>query len=301
MPANETANPNCHACRGTGVDTAFGSTCTECWIDANRNQLVAARYQGIEFPDSTLPRNGAGYDARTRRPTVKMASDKQIAYLLKLLAERQGGTDDQRQMWARIEAASDHPMTSRAASDYIDALCALPRRTDAAATPAPARTNRYAGRCERCGETVPAQTGTLNKVDGRWVIAHVECPEAPAVAGVDLRSMERFTSKGLVRVAVPGGDTRLKLRIKFARNGSIYVDDAAEYGEGRNYGVQRQGQSYRGDVTDELTKIVADPQAAIVAYTELVGRCGICNRHLEDKTSVARGIGPVCAEKLGIG
>jgi hypothetical protein len=108
-----------------------------------------------------------------------------------------------------------------------------------------------------------------------------------------------MTSRGIVRFAVPGGDTRLKVRVKFARNGTIYVDDAAVYGEGQFYGSQKPGQAYRGKIAEALAAIVADPKAAAIRYTELTGKCAVCARHLEDETSVERGVGPVCAAKIG--
>lgn len=105
---------------------------------------------------------------------------------------------------------------------------------------------------------------------------------------------------GLVsgRYAVPGGDTRLKLKIDVVDKGKwagwVFVKDAAEYGEGRKYGAQRPGQSYRGDCVEQLRAILADPFEASKAYGKLVGRCGVCGRHLEDAESVAKGIGPIC-------
>jgi hypothetical protein len=269
--------------------------------------------------------------------TTTPSTDRQRAFARKLAAERPTWQDDLCAVINRLGKPADTIerafdlcydeskfVSKSEASNVIDCLLAAPRPAVSAATaetaddrnaraeylarvengtPHPThRPNRYEGTCGTCRTEVAAEAGRIEKIDGRWATFHLagECPEAEPTAGPDLRPMERFTSAGLVRVAVPGGDTRLKLRIKFARNGSVYVDDAAEYGEGRNYGRQAPGRAYEGDVSAELAAVVADPQAAIVRYTELVGRCGICNRHLEDKSSVARGVGPVCAAKLGL-
>lgn len=129
-------------------------------------------------------------------------------------------------------------------------------------------------------------------------------PAAPAadatpapVAGLDLRQVPSG------RYGVPGGDTRLKVQIDVITEGKwagwVFVKDAAEYGQGRRYGSARPGQNYRGDIEAELAAIAADPKAAAARYGALTGRCGICNRTLEDADSVARGIGPVCAAKAG--
>lgn len=104
--------------------------------------------------------------------------------------------------------------------------------------------------------------------------------------------------------AVPGGDTRLKIRVSRPKDtskwaGFIFVDDGAEYGSRQKYGRQAPGKSYTGMVQDQLRAILADPMAASAAYGRLVGACGVCGRKLEDEESVARGIGPICAGKFG--
>ena len=48
-----------------------------------------------------------------------------------------------------------------------------------------------------------------------------------------------------------------------------------------------------------LDAIAADPQAASVRYGREIGACGVCGRTLTDEDSRARGIGPICADKMG--
>lgn len=100
--------------------------------------------------------------------------------------------------------------------------------------------------------------------------------------------------------AVPGGDTRLKVRVAHGKPGSkwdgwTFVSDGAEYGARTNYGSQRPGGSYSGKIGSELEAILAAPEAAQRAYGQLTGTCGRCGRLLEDENSIANGIGPVCA------
>jgi hypothetical protein len=119
----------------------------------------------------------------------------------------------------------------------------------------------------------------------------------PAGSGLDLSKVpEGF-------YAVPGGDSRLKVQIKKPTPpskwaGYIFVSDGAVYGQARSYGRQAPGRTYTGLIQEALQVIAADPRAACAAYGKLVGRCGICNRPLEDAESVERGIGPVCAGRF---
>ena len=128
---------------------------------------------------------------------------------------------------------------------------------------------------------------------------------------VDLRNLPSGS------YAVPGGDTRLKVRVdnRAADTGKlagwVFVSDASEYGARRvfgsgcsqsgsrkKYGAQRPtSASYEGEIVAELQKIVADHAAAAAAYGRLVGHCGFCNRRLEDQRSIERGVGPVCWKK----
>lgn len=48
-----------------------------------------------------------------------------------------------------------------------------------------------------------------------------------------------------------------------------------------------------------LAKIAEDPKAAMLRYGHELGSCGHCGRTLTDATSRARGIGPICASRLG--
>lgn len=48
-----------------------------------------------------------------------------------------------------------------------------------------------------------------------------------------------------------------------------------------------------------LRLIAADPKAAMLRYGQEIGSCGHCGRTLTNEESRERGIGPVCAGKLG--
>jgi hypothetical protein len=42
-----------------------------------------------------------------------------------------------------------------------------------------------------------------------------------------------------------------------------------------------------------------NPETAAIAYGKAWSRCGVCGRGLLNDVSIARGIGPICAEKFG--
>ena len=48
-----------------------------------------------------------------------------------------------------------------------------------------------------------------------------------------------------------------------------------------------------------LARIAEDPEGASALYGREIGCCGICNKTLTNDESRARGIGPVCAGKVG--
>lgn len=163
----------------------------------------------------------------------------------------------------------------------------------------------FANSLVRQFEQGPLTKGQINKV--REILAERTTRAAEQVAAV-VRAEPAGSDIDLSKIpegfyAVPGGDTRLKVCIERPSppskwSGFIFVSDGAKYGQQKKYGRQAPGKLYTGDIKDALRAIVADPKAASAAYGKLVGRCGLCGRKLEDEASIARGIGPVCAEKF---
>ena len=83
-------------------------------------------------------------------------------------------------------------------------------------------------------------------------------------------------------------------------DGFLFVEDPNE----RKLGYVKGGKFFaKFDCTAvEETAIqtcAADPQTAVVAYAKAWKACGICSRTLLNEESIARGIGPICAEKFG--
>lgn len=84
--------------------------------------------------------------------------------------------------------------------------------------------------------------------------------------------------------------------------GAIYVTEAG--GEKRYLGLIESGvftaQPACTEVTiAEIKRIAEDPRSAAEAHGELHGNCAICGRELTKHKSIDRGIGPVCARRMG--
>lgn len=80
----------------------------------------------------------------------------------------------------------------------------------------------------------------------------------------------------------------------FLRTGSDYHEPtnlAAVTPEGRIVKTVGRGKSI-------LTAIASDPVARSAEYGRITGTCGVCGRKLENPVSLARGIGPICEQRL---
>lgn len=235
---------------------------------------------GRGIAESPAPRpSGAGAGSAPSGPT-----DKQMSLLAKLASER------------GVEVPS--VSTKAAASAAIDRLMATPRLE---AAPAPVRPNRYAGRCGTCRADVAPETGRIDKVDGRWVTYHLAgaCPEAAPVAP---------PAAATPVVEVPSGRyafTAEEGHIAFAK---VDVGKEGSRWEGMTFvrllvgspGNLREHRVGRPAANSILAKIAeAGPVEAMARFGHELGICGRCASPLTDPESIARGIGPVCAGKMG--
>lgn len=55
----------------------------------------------------------------------------------------------------------------------------------------------------------------------------------------------------------------------------------------------------RSGLMAEILAILADPKGKAIEHGKLTGACAVCSRTLTDADSIAAGIGPVCATKMG--
>lgn len=86
-----------------------------------------------------------------------------------------------------------------------------------------------------------------------------------------------------------------------ANAGALYVK---RKNDGTYLGKIKDGKLFRSrdcdtEAESEIIKVASAPQDAAIAYGRMTGTCAICSRTLDNKDSIARGIGPICAEKFG--
>lgn len=311
----------CRPCGGSGEATLPGDPfCTCCFGSGVEPILDAAKrdFHRVTTPVQetlAIPTGHGPALATSGTQNVKMCSPRQLKFIQDL-ARATGATHTEGGKLIADLTVTTPGFTSRRAGEVIDYLKGLPTVSTAASV----RRNRMDQDCAECGQNVAANTGILSRENDRWVVRHDGA--CPKVMSEEDREINRLVVKhDLVDPAIDLSgvidgrygdytdlDSSLKLRISRNEEGTIiYVHDAAFYGFGQEYGTQLPGETYRGKVADHLRAIVANPIAAAARYGQLTSSCGICGRTLEDTThkgpdgltSLERGIGPICAKRLG--
>lgn len=122
------------------------------------------------------------------------------------------------------------------------------------------------------------------------------------------RALEQLFSSGEARgfkkPTLRAAGLKFSLAPATGRNaGSIYI---TQHIDGTYLGKITNGRVFLVSSTHNgylplIENIMALPQAAAVRYGHQTGSCAICGRRLDNKESIELGIGPICAEKLGMG
>ena len=138
----------------------------------------------------------------------------------------------------------------------------------------------------------------------QWAAERAERDAGAAVLSLEkirtgFDSAVRFLKRPKLRIA----DIQFSLAPATGRNaGCIYV-------------VRASDDTYLGKITQDdkfitsrdcsaadsetVARVAADPAAAATAHGHEFGNCSCCGRELTNPESVARGIGPICAERWG--
>lgn len=233
----------------------------------NENDGVE-KYGGLHFDDPQFAKEakkteGGLYKTEPDFSNVKPATEKQIAFLKSLIAERCPDVDDD---YTNKVIAQGRTRVSKAIDQLLNKPKAEVKKDDKP------RTNEYAGRCEDCGGRVLPREGNLNKADnGKWEVTHTECPQT-----------EFDFPFG--RYAVDTDEGHLAFYVLNHRGLHVQASDDTH-------------PLPANAIKAVADKIAADPQAASERYGQELGHCGRCGRTLTDEESRGRGTGPICATK----
>lgn len=69
-------------------------------------------------------------------------------------------------------------------------------------------------------------------------------------------------------------------------------------GEGQRLGSQRPNETYVGQWSNLVDKVLADPMGAVQRFGRELGICGVCSLPLTNEESREAGIGPVCRRRM---
>lgn len=168
------------------------------------------------------------------------------------------------------------------------------------------RPNKYAGKCEDCGQRVDAMAGSLTSGPRGWEVRHANgCPPVAATTPIP-RPFTADVPAGHYAVESATGNNDL----------DFYRVDRPEDGRWAGYTFVKRvigghpDTPVRGrEAHSALDRIKNAPryvndgedrygwEAAAIRYGVEIGRCYRCNRSLTDETSRALGIGPDCRSR----
>lgn len=113
-------------------------------------------------------------------------------------------------------------------------------------------------------------------------------------------SLDRALASGLKAPKLYlSGFTFTLAKATSANAGAVYVKAGETYLGKIVDGKLMRSHECTPAQADEIVRVSADPAKAAVEFGKLTGRCACCYRTLTDPMSVARSIGPICAEKYG--
>ena len=142
-------------------------------------------------------------------------------------------------------------------------------------------------------------------------VARRAAEKAEREAGAPVLSMAKIREgfdnalRHLKRPKLRIADVQFSLAPATGRNaGCIYVKQGSDFDAPYLGKITPEDKFLRSrECSDELAaivaKVAADPKAAAEAHGHEYGQCSCCGRELTNPESVARGIGPICAERWG--
>lgn len=139
------------------------------------------------------------------------------------------------------------------------------------------------------------------------IMRNIERAAAPAAVKPQVSmpaigaAFERAKAAGIKFPKVNMGEFKMSPAPATGTNaGAIYVKSREGTYLGKVLGgVFSRSRDCTAALEASIVDFARDPKAAAEAYGKKYGVCCICSRELSDPESVARGIGPICATRMG--
>lgn len=167
-------------------------------------------------------------------------------------------------------------------------------------------TNSFAGSLHaslhRWGSLTPKQLTAVQGAIARAKIAQDKAQNAPTVTVEPIEvAFGKASAAGIAHPKLRLGEFVFSPAPANGKNpGAIYVKHSDGSYLGKVAGSRLFTVSSVSPALEaEIVGVAADPLNAAIAYGKRYGKCSVCARTLTDEASIARGIGPICAERFG--
>lgn len=234
--------------------------------------------------------------------TVHYATPKQVAFLKRLMAERDtSGVADVAELRAQVAAGR---VNKKAASAAIEVLLSAPVAVAAPAAPTPvaypasdkqvALIAKLAAEKDTSGLT-PFSTGVLDTVISGGVVSK---RDASALIDYLFACPRRMTAQGTVAARVEGAPVEGMHYI----DGQVVKVQRAVHGSGNLYAkvldVETSKFEYAPGMVSRTSEATLMTKEQAKEFGRLYGMCAKCAATLTDEESIERGYGPVCAKSF---
>jgi hypothetical protein len=242
---------------------------------------------------------------------TKLASEKQVAFINKLLAERQHNFGD---------SLIVETMTSREVSGYIDTLLGLPFKTGVAPTVKVATDKQVAyiqtliSKMDNPDEYLAEllvihgvsdltalPLAVASKVIGNLSALRKEMPtQTNQASDTTSVSQPAVPTNPVAIPATPVVWTAPKVQVEvgaYNHKGTIYSVRRSTYNKIRAYQWNGKAWSYAGRVVYDIVPSERLTLADAMRFGAQTGTCVHCGRNLTDPESVRYGLGTVCIKK----
>lgn len=269
-PAGHDADCMCVPCMMADMDAAL--------IEQG---LDPAKYRDSRDAMSTSERTRyATPGAQCGRGVVRLLSPRQVAFIKRLMAERDTSN------LVRLPGSENiERMSLRGASDLIEKLLACPE-LPAAERPSPlatpAQVNYALSLCNRKGmELTRSELASQSKRD----------------ISITIDKLKKLPDRPIeVKVAA-----ELEAGI-YLLNDTVYKVQRAVHGSGRMYAKMLDKETGRFEYASGAVKSIKPEHKMTLdqakEYGAIYGVCCACGRTLTDENSIEQGIGPVCIKKF---